>query len=357
MVKTLRILSFLLAGVAVLSVVFLVVLGLTGISDIQAFLDQKGVVESLKNQTQAAPQKEDAVSPLVTQAHKFALRIDPPPLPEPKGPATPPKDPVRTPPPKDPVRPPGPITPPQSSGRYTLLATARYEAFPERSLALLKSLSGSAKWYRQGDAFDHFEIHEIRDGSVVLYQGGKLNSELFAPKPKAQIKPLLKSEADSNGAMRPTGIASGPEGMRSAESIAPGGDVGAVATSETGSPIRISRDAARTPTAGTVDAGARIQRAITIPREPSRQEQKESIQQSISSIEEIMNRVDTEVSDEERKQEQEAWMQLLEVLRQEKVSLESAEGSDSGTPDKPSEPAPEQPDIQSTADANQPPQN
>ena len=312
MVKTLRITSYLLAGAAVCGVVVLTVIGLKGDPDIRAFLDQKGVIEKLKGQDQTVPQKDDNASPLVTQAKAFALRIDPPP------PPPPPKPPVGTKP--EVVKTDPPITttttpppPPPQTVRFDLVATARYAEQPERSYALLKPVAGPAKWYRQGEKLGHFDIFEIRDGSVVLYQNGKLNTEIFVPAPKSNIKSLLKSDAVASS--RPGGASSVTASMQtgtSAETMSPGTSASAGETGAPGS-IRVTR---------TVDASSRIQRVIAPVREPTVTEKKESIQQSISSIEGIISRTDEDVSPEERQQEQEAWMQLLKLLQQEKTTLE-----------------------------------
>lgn len=321
MIRTLRITSFLLAAVALCGVVVLVVLGLKGDPEILAFLGKEGVVSKMKNQAQAAPQKEDAASPLVTQAQKFALRIDPPPPPVPVTPPAPsqprPQQPV-TPPPVTPVAPPV-VTPPQSTGRYTLLATARYAEFPDRSLALFKPVVGPAKWHRQGESLGHLNIHEIRDGSVVLYQAGRMNSELFVPKPVARGKSLLKS--DTPAAAGPSPAVAATQGP-----VSPPTDAAAEAA-DAGRAVRVTR----TSPPRTVDAAARVQRVVTPPREPTREEQRDSIQQSIVSIGEIMNRSEGYVSEDEQRKEQEAWMELLKVLQQEKAALEPGGAAEAGT--------------------------
>lgn len=347
MVKTLRIASYSLAAGAVCGVVALAVIGLKGNPEIQSFLDQKGVIEKLKGQAQTAPQKDDNASPLVTQAKAFALRIDPPP------PPPPPPPPVGTKPetvkndPKQPLTPPPPPPPPPPTVRYDLIATARYSDQPERSLALLKPIVGPAKWYRQGDKLGHFDIFEIRDGSVVLYQNGKLNTEIFVPLPKTGVKSLLKSDAVAAAHIGgSTGVTVSAQTNASADAAPT--DTAAL-TAEAGTPgaLRVTR----TPPTRTVDASSRIQRVVAPVREQTAAEKKESIQQSISNIEGIISRTDETVSAEERQQEQEAWMQLLKLLQEEKTNLEqetpaagtekkpaAEQGKDPGQPSVPEDP-------------------
>ncbi len=338
MIKTLRITSFVLAAAAVGAVVLLAVLGFKSNPDIEAILAQDGVIEQAKRLSRSIPEKEETISPLVSQARKFALRINPPPPPAPPPPPPPPPktttDQQKPVPPVEIVRPPI-VEQPQTSGRYTLLATAHYADYPERSLALFKPVVGPSKWHFQGETLGHLEIREIRDGSVVLYQGDTLNSELVVPKPATRGKPLLKSELDSST------VAAVQPGATAAAT--------AVAAQPSASSAR-SVGVTRTPAARNVDATERIRRVRAAPvtqpsevaplREPTPEEQKESIQQSISSIEEIMARSDAHASDEEQQKEQEAWMQLLQVLQQEKINLEATGDTPDNAP-SPSEPAQE----------------
>jgi hypothetical protein len=318
MVKTLRILSYLLAAAAVCGVVFLVVLGLKGDPEIEAFLNKPGIVDTLKGDLQSASQSEQTVSPLVTQAKKFALRIDPPPPPPPEKPAvaTAERQKPESKPPAEPDRPVQIVPPRPVSVRFDLVATARAENDPTRSYALLKPVVGPAKWVRLGEKVEHLEIREIHDGSVVLYQDGKKHSELFVPKPKSGVRSLLKegpsatAAAHASGPSSVTTTASGPRPQAPAEE-----------TTATG-PIRVSRDAARQPGKPGVDAQARIQQVTASVRQPSPEEKKESLQRSISSIQQIMQRDDPHLSPEEKKREQEAWIQLLQLLQKEKQTLE-----------------------------------
>ena len=353
MVKTLRITSYLLAGVAVCGVVVLVVMGLKGDSEGLAILDQKGVVEQLKAQARTVPQKGDAVSPLVTQAQKFALRIDPPPPPPPLVLPKPPETAQATPA----LEPPRPmvVTPPRPVGvRFDLVATARYADHPELSLALLKPVVGPAKWYRQGEKVGYLDIYEVRDGSVVLYQDGKLNSEISVPA-APRGKSLLKSDAvASAGTGGPSGVTVDESGGAVLSSAAES-EAFETEVPEAG---RSARDVLRRPPTRTVDAGSRIQRVITTDavRTPSPAEQKESVNRSITSIQSIMSRTDEQASPEERQKEQEAWMQLLQVLQKEKGVLESGETTTSDAAAEPGAARPAEPNEPSATGVSEVPE-
>ena len=166
MIKTLRITSFVLAAVAVGAVGLLAALGFKSNPDIEDLLAQDSVIEQAKRLSRSVPEKEETISPLVSQARTFALRINPPPPPVPPAPPTPPRpitptvQPDLVSAPREPVRPPV-VQAADTTGRYTLLATAHYADYPERSLALFKPVVGPSKWHFQGETLGHLEIREI----------------------------------------------------------------------------------------------------------------------------------------------------------------------------------------------------
>ncbi len=315
MLKTLRITSFVLAGAAALGVLVLAVFGLRGSAEIKAFLNEPGVVSRLKGQAQTAVQSDDQTSPLVTQAKAFALRIDPPPPP-------PPPPGTEEPQPAQPQIPrPVPVT---TSVRFELLATAVYADAPEQSLALLKPATGLTKWYRQGDTVGHFEIGDIRQGSITLLKDGAVSSELTAPSARPPFKPLLKSDAagweaasassfSASVASYTPPAASSPMPSGPTE-VAPPSDPSAMPAGVTRS-IRARQSAVRTAPQATP-----LPQPET--REPTPEESKQQLDETITSIKSIMNETRQDATEEERKQEMESWTQLLQVLEQEKTSLQ-----------------------------------
>lgn len=332
MLKTLRIASILTIIAAAVVVGAVGIFGLRHNPDIQAFLHREGIIEQFRKKIQNVPTKTDTVSPLELAAKAFALRIDPPPPPPPPPEKNPPKkEPVKSPPvvvpPKNPVVEKGPSLTP----KFSLVATARYPSRPQKSMALLKSLQNEYTWYRQGEKVGHLDIQEIKDGSVVLYQNGQFNSEIQMPAPP-KIKSLLKSDQQEDPAPR------GPAAVTAAPADAPDQDVVVTTNASPGTPPPVRRSIpSRLPavsseerrpaaSAATVRTSSRPVRSVP---PQTTQEHKQSIDTSISSIEEIMNRTPAEgMSQEERNQEQEAWKQLLDVLQQERENLDQKqEGS------------------------------
>ncbi|MBC8379067.1 MAG: hypothetical protein H8E62_07830, partial [Planctomycetes bacterium] len=83
MLKTLRITSLIAFVLAVCGVILILLWGLKGRPDIKDFLQTPGITEILKKPGEVEKDDKEPVSPLVTQAHEFALRIVPPSPPEP----------------------------------------------------------------------------------------------------------------------------------------------------------------------------------------------------------------------------------------------------------------------------------
>lgn len=345
MVKILRIASYVLTAAAAVALLVLVVFGTRGNAEMQAFLEREGVVERLKAQSQETPEQKDTVSPLVNQARAFALRIDPPPPPPPRREAPPRTETVRQPSRPEPERAPSPPTPPRVTARYELLATAHYPDRPDQSLALLKPTTGSTKWHRQGERIGHLEIHEIRQGSVVLYQDGVRNTELFVPAPEQRHKPLLKADAaaattagrpshvDTHDSAAPATATAVPSSPRRPTETATGEPEGPTFETGMSRAMQTRRQPSRTTPSPAATQRAAATRTTAAPtRTPTPEEQKESLEQSISSIQEIMGATAGQTTPEEQKKEQEMWMQLLEILQHDKQSLEADAKTDASPP-------------------------
>ena len=58
-----------------------------------------------------------------------------------------------------------------------------------------------------------------------------------------------------------------------------------------------------------------------MPEQPSAQEQKEQLEETMTGIEEIMNNQDESLSPEEREKEQEIWAELMQILKAENENL------------------------------------
>ena len=203
MIKYLKLASYLSVALAVSAVVFAGI-GLTRVnetvSDRADFLDKPNVIEQLR-EIEIPKGNEDKTPPLVTQAIAFALRIDPP-------------KPIPTLIPTPTGNPRSKITPTETSvvkevaelidrnAPFKLLATCVHENHPEKSLAMVDFTSKGSKWVRQGDTVGYKIIHQINDGNIVLYQGGKKSGILEVPKKNA-VSSLLKGSGTTITAAAP----------------------------------------------------------------------------------------------------------------------------------------------------------
>jgi hypothetical protein len=316
MLKTLRITSIIAVIVALCGVAALVFMGLKGNPQVKAVLNKPGIVEQFKDHVEDQETKDDKSSPLVVQAKAFALRIDPPPPPKPPAPKpTPAAEVARTAPPKPEI----PTPKVQVSVKSDLLATVVCQSAPEKSLALLQTSGTKQEWFRQGETVGHLEIKEIRDGSVVFTQGGKNPQEKFVPE-KTQVKSLLKSEQTASAAPDPGfGSVTIPRPALRGQ-----GDVSLDLKPDEAAPdsVHMVRPIDRTASQPRPDVSSRIQRIRSMPAPPSRQEQKEQLEEAMSGIEEIMNRQDESLSEEDRNKEKEMWAELMQTLSAENEKLE-----------------------------------
>lgn len=191
MIKYLKLASYLSVALAVSTVVFAGI-GLTRInetvSDRADFLDKPNVIDQLR-EIEIPDGNEDKTPPLVTQAIAFALRIHPP-KPKPKLIPTPTGNPRSKIPTTIPTVVEAVAEQIDRNATFKLLATCVYETHPEKSLAMVDFPTGS-KWVRQGDTVGPKIIHQINDGNIVLYQGGKKSGILEVPKKNA-VSSLLK---------------------------------------------------------------------------------------------------------------------------------------------------------------------
>jgi hypothetical protein len=196
MIRTLRITSILavaLTAVLVVFVVFSVVFGVRGDKDIEELLGEPDVIEKFNTSVgNKAARNTSQVSPLVQQAGKFALFLNPP---KPKAPR--------------------PVTgravstkrPPSATPKFTVIVTSYYKDRPELSIAMIDEPGKGRNWVRQSSKVGHLLIEEIKDGVVVV----KDSSGTFelAAEQKPRVSLLEGAPAvDSKGA----GISRGTKG-------------------------------------------------------------------------------------------------------------------------------------------------
>lgn len=332
MLKTLRITSLIATVVAIAGVVVILLYALKGNSEIREFLASPGIIESIEGQNKSQETKTSKVPPLVAQAKKFALRIDPPPPPPPPKPKTQPKTPAkvaRT----EPKKPAIPTPKVKTSAKFDVLATVVYKETPEKSLALLKTTGNKQEWFRQGEKAGHLEIQEVRNGSVVFTQGGRNPQERFVPA-KKEPKSLLKNSSETSKSaltggpssitvqLTPPGQPKPSENSQatSAQQAQPARTAAGAQATDSGT-VRMVRPIDRSSRT-RLSTSERIQRVRSIPKPPPPEEQKASIENTMSSIEEIMSRQDESAPEEQRQREAELWGRLLEELNTEKQKLE-----------------------------------
>jgi hypothetical protein len=311
MIKALKAASILVLICAVGVVASVVVLAIGGDQQIKDFFNTPGAIEDFKKQAKTTSDSKDKVAPLVEHAKAFALRINPPPPPEPKRPKDAPKPRVAEKKPDQP-RPKAVV-----KAKFHLLATCRYEQQPARSLALLDMPVKGLKWYRQGEDIGHLTLKEVKDGSVVCSDG----QELFVPVSKVETKSLLKSDAaiiSTSGSVR----------FPFDEIVEEEKGVAASVTELEPRPVETSpkkpdddlskrRRVRRLP--------SRKPRQAPAVEEPTPEQKKETITESIATIKEMMTQPDPSLEDAEREKELKIWEDLLKSLEEEQAEIEKIE--------------------------------
>jgi hypothetical protein len=307
MLKTLKI-AKLIAGLAAIAfIAYLTMSGLKPDADVEAILNKQSAIEKFKQLIGLASDVKDPESAFVTQAKKFALRINPP---KPPKPVKKPGEPVTT---KKPLERPKidrPAPPkPTRTTKFSLLATVRYEEQPEKSLALLNVVAEGQKWVRQGEAIGHLTVNLVNDGSIVLFQDGELNTEIFVPPVKKPKQVLLK---DPNAEEK---IAEAPK-IKEKINYEPTGNKAATASK------KYSTDR----TSAATSRARNLRPIATVPKAKPRriqtpEEQKKSLENNISQIKNIMSETMKTSKDSDNADEMKAWGDLLKTLQTDKDKI------------------------------------
>lgn len=311
MIKILKIVNIIAVVAAVGAILFLAKSALGGGGEPPSALTDPGPIEEFRLLINLSGKIREQESPLVRQAKIFAIKIDPPPPPIPLAPKnTEVTD-------ADP-RPPEVEGPKVIKTKFSLVATCKYKDKPEKSLALLNIPPKEPKWYRQGEKVGYFTIHEVKDGSIVLYQGGRKNSEMFAPQ-ESSIKSLLKSDSD--------------------EAADFGGDTAItqmkqpkqILIPDTSTPPPSRRPGSRIIRRPPTRSSRTISRRQVAKQTP--EQQKTSIKSNISRIQNLMEKPSPGATEKRKEAEKKAWADLLQKLQKDLVDVETTEK----TPQKPAE--------------------
>jgi hypothetical protein len=207
MVRTLRITTITGALLAAAFLVLSAVFGARSDKAIEEFLKSPGAIEQFQRaKGQKKAEGESQISPLVKQAQAFALYLNPPPPPEP----------IVSGPPQPKV-----ITP-----KFKLIGTSFYPLHPDLSLALIDEPGKGIRWVRQSGHVGYLVIEQIKDGVVVVSDGGRTFEVAAAERPKKinLVKSSTLDKTDAKIAPQPTkqveGVAPAPVKGAAAEQIA-----------------------------------------------------------------------------------------------------------------------------------------
>ena len=184
MIKTLRITSFVAVILAVVFFVFSVVFGVRSDEQVEQFLSSPGVIEKFsKAKGDKDRRSESQISPLVKEAQAFALYLNPPPK---KTESRPIRKKTTTPTP----RPQGPVSP-----KFKLIGVSYYASHPDLSLVLIDEPGKGTRWVRQSSRVGHLIIEQVKDGLVVVRDGGRT----FELEPKRREERSLVIKGSSSG--------------------------------------------------------------------------------------------------------------------------------------------------------------
>ena len=311
MLKTLKIAKMIAALTAVAFIAYLTMSGLKPDAGIMTILNKQSAIEKFKQLSNLGSTDKDPESAFVTQAKKFALRINPP---KPPAPVKTASSPVAT---KKPLVPPKinrPAPPVKTrTKQFSLLATCRYEEQPEKSLALLNVVAEGQKWVRQGETIGHLTINLVNDGSIVLFQDGELNTEIFVP-PVKKPKQVLLKDPDAEDE-----IAEAPKAKEEIK-YEPTGNKAATA----GKNYSAGRTSAATSRARNLRPVATAPKAKSRPVLQTPEEQKKSLESNISQIKNIMSETMKTSKDSSNADEMKIWGELLKTLQTDKDKIKAA---------------------------------
>jgi len=126
---------------------------------LENLLKNPGIAEQMQaNYGGKKSMDNEQETPLVKQAKAFALRINPPPPPEP----------VKSAPVAEPVRPQATVT-----AKFKLIGTSYHFGDEADSWALIDEVGKGLHWVRQGGKVGYLTIEKVGDGSVLIDDNGK----------------------------------------------------------------------------------------------------------------------------------------------------------------------------------------
>jgi hypothetical protein len=177
-------------------------LSLAAMPNLKDLLSKPGVAEQLQASYGGKSTYDGQQdTPLVVQARKFALRINPPPPPEEVKPQVD----------RQPVRPQAVV-----SAKFKLMGTSYHIGDETKSWALIDEVGKGLHWVKQGDSVDRLNIEKVGDGSVLINDNGR-KYELMAERPS---KPdVVKSYTGTLEKKEPIVLLAGGEKITTAETV------------------------------------------------------------------------------------------------------------------------------------------
>ncbi len=224
MIKTLRITG--VAAVAFAGVVLASVLGpvslihLDNRNDRQMakILDAPSAVERFQKQHAGSNQvSQDTKPPLVKQAEFFKDLIDPKlPVPAASTPAS--SAPVRS----SPV-----IKPLTTSPKFALIGTSCSPSHPNSSFAYIRFLDNTFQWVQCGSEVGHLLIKEVRESSVICWDGNRESEIAMEPVPERASLLEADNVASAPAASQPVEVnivepPAGQPALARAQAVVPG---------------------------------------------------------------------------------------------------------------------------------------
>ncbi len=173
MVNTLRVTSVLAAGLAIALISFSAVYGFRSETNVEELLETPTVLEQLDQGQDTRPQvKSTQESPLVAQAKKFALHLDPPAaaVSRPRigsgGSIT--------------VR---PVTPPALPAKFQVVGISHHQD-PNLSRALISETGADPRWICLDDKIGHHTVAAIKESGITLSNKQEVH---LIPRPKISL--------------------------------------------------------------------------------------------------------------------------------------------------------------------------
>lgn len=151
--------------------------------DVEKFLNSPSIIDQFKEQAKNRREKStEEVSPLVKEAEKFGVYLNPPKKSKP----TPSRISRSTALNMPKARPKGPV-----SSKFKVIGTSYFAKRPSMSFALIDEPGKGYHWIKQSDKVGHLIIQQIRDGVIVIRDGTRTYEQEAE---RAIVKSLVKGQ-------------------------------------------------------------------------------------------------------------------------------------------------------------------